>query len=549
VVPRTLRAALGRRELPLWLCDEAGLPPGASVTSLDPVLADGGLEPIGHRLELYFCRLLDSNQAAVHHVRILDRPWPSGLDPAAVTWPKRTDRLLKHGIAADPARASALTYGALLALPHVGARAVFTFAQTAEQAVDDAYADAGLPPALAELAGRAAATPWADLVDGDDPRFADLLAAGSGVLTRGSPWVLPEVFERIARIEQTSLDTALREYVAALSGLDGLRLHALLARLGVDGMPPRSLPKAINGAQISLERLRQLQVGVLERVPPHPVYMPALEQAISHLGEAAPCTAREAADSLHARGLSSTRFHPSSVLAAARLCGLAADFAVEPTPRGEIVVTRPLSASAPALVRLVTQRVRRFGAASVAEVTRTASENGIDVSDEEVRLLLAHFADVDYLDDGWFRLAHSRWSRLHALTSAILVVASPLDLASVRAGVCRAYRRREAALVPPEAVMLGLLRGDDGFEIDARGRIRAASSLDPSRSLGKNDRIFVDVFHDAGTRVLDRASLRDACSARGMSRHAFAFATTYSAVLDPASRQVWHLRGTSVPSS
>ena len=546
IVPRTLRAALGRRVLPLWLCEAAGLPPDAPVGALDPALVDRRLERLGHRVELYFCRLLDSNQATVHHVRILDRPWPPGLDPGVVAWPKRTDRLLAHGIAADPARLSALTYGALLALPRVGARAAYTFALTAEQAIDDAYAEGRLPSALADLVRRAAAAPWVDLVDGDDPRFADLLPEGTGIDAPGSPWVLPDVFDRVARIEQTPLDTALREYVAALSGLTGERLDALLARIGVDGKPPRSLPKAINGAQISLERLRQLQIRALEHLPPHPVYMPTLERAIAQLGEAAPCEAQEAAASLRAQGLSSTPFHPASVLAAARLCGMGAPFAVEPTPRGELVVTKPLCANAPALVRLVTQRVRRFGAASVEEVAHTAAGDGIDVSEDEVRLLLAHFTEIEYLDDRWFRLAQLRWSRLHTLTSRILAVTSPLDVASVRAGACRAYRRREAALVPPDAVMLELLHADACFEVDARERIRAASSLDPTRSLGKNDRVFLNVFHDAGRRVLDRASLREACRARGMTMHTFAFATTYSAVLDHTSRGAWCLRGTSV---
>src|SRR5205807_2173541 len=95
----------------------------------------------------------------------------------------------------------------------------------------------------------------------------------------GVVFALPEIVERVVRIEQSALDVALREYVARLSGVVDERLDAVLGRLGLDGGPPRSLPKAVNGAKVGPERIRQLQLRVLERLPSHPVYLPALDRA------------------------------------------------------------------------------------------------------------------------------------------------------------------------------------------------------------------------------------------------------------------------------
>lgn len=536
MIPRTLRAALGEHELPAWLSEAAGLPAGATVESLEPELHGSGLERVGRRIELYFFRLLDSNRAAARHVRVLDRPWPPALDPAAITWPARAERLREAGFTADASSLSRVTYGELFAVPRVGGRAVIAFATAAEAAVDRAYAGLDVPSELAALERLVAGTTWAARVDSADPRFAGVLPPGAGALSRGAVWRLPEVCERVESIERAPLDVALREYVAALAEVDGERLEAVLGRLGLDGRPPRSLSSSVNGSGITPERIRQLQIRTLGRRPAHPVYMPVLDRALAHLAELAPCTVEDAAVSLRASGLSEIDFHPASVLAAAQLCGATAGFVLHPAPQGELVVEQPTSARMPAIVSLATERARRFGAASVSALAS-------DLPADEARMLVTALVGARFLDHDWFWLPHLGRPRLVSLTLRMLAVCTPLDVAVAHAGIKRAYRRRHAELVPPETALAAIYREHPFFEVDHGGRVRAAGSLDCGAFLGKNDRVFLEIFSQSRTGTLDAAAFRDACVARGMTRHMFAFSKTYSVVLDNPTADLWCLRG------
>lgn len=540
MVPRTLRAALRRHLLPAWLREAAGLPDGATVESLEPELAGSGLERLDHRIDLYFYRLLDSNRVAARRVRVLDRPWPAELDPASIPWPPSVRRLRESRVAADPASLSRVTYGELFSVPRVGARAIVAFAAAAEAALDRAYTGIDVPPEFAELERHVADAAWAEQVDAADPRFAGVLPPGAGALSTSAIWRLPEVCKRVAQIERAPLDVAVRDYVAALGEVDGDRLEAVLGRLGLDGQPPRSLPKAVNGSGITPERIRQLQIRTLERRPAHPVYMPALDRALAHLAEVAPCTAQDGAVSLRVAGITSIPFHPASVIAAAQLCRVSAGFVLQPAPGDVLVVTESTSTWTPPLLRLAAQRARRFGATSVAALASDAG--GLPADD--ARTLVTALAGARFLDDDWFWLPHLRRLRLEGMTFRMLAVRSPLEVAVAHAGLSRAYPRRQAALVPPEDVLTALYREHPAFDVDANRRVSTAGPVDCSAFLGKSDRMFVDVFAESRTGVLDVASFRDACDARGMTSHMFAFCKTYSVVLDHRADDVWCLRGT-----
>lgn len=158
-------------------------------------------------------------------------------------------------------------------------------------------------------------------------------------------------------------------------------------------------------------------------------------------------------------------------------------------------------------------------------------------------MLLVTLADARFLDDDWFWLPRVE-SRLEALTFRVLAVSGPLEVAAVRAGISRGYRRRHAALLAPGAVLTAFYRRHPSFDVDCRGRVAAARSVDCSAFLGKNDRLFVEIFSQSPTGVLDGGSFRDACRARGMTPHMFAFCKTYSVVLDRPADDLWRLRGT-----
>jgi hypothetical protein len=556
LVPRTLRVALAHQPLPDWLLEATGLPAGATVEALRPELVEAVSDRLGRRIELLVNRLLENHRAAVRDTPLVDRPWPRSVDWGE--WIGR--RLALNGLTRDRLIRSEATYGDLLALPQVGARSVYEIAVAAEVALDHAYACVELPQELVELRRKAASTSWAGLVGGEDARFSDLFASRDRPLSdyldlAGRPdsgtardaelvlaSLLPAVCKRVALIERSPLEVAIRSYVEALSGLSGELLDAVIRRFGLDGTPPRTLVGAVDGTNVGPERLRQLQARLRDRIPSQPVYMPALDRALELLAEAVPTSAAEAATSLHLSGISTIPFHPASVISAARLCGRSVDFEVESSVAGTFVVKRCARTQRPWFVRSAVRRASSFGVASLGQLMSAGDATGTRLSTADARDLVARYCLAQFLDDDWFWLPDRNQNRLRTLTRRMLSVASPLDLATIRAGICRAYPSGRAELIPPVPVMAAFYAADPGFVIDARGRVRPRDPLDPRNELGKSDRVFVDVLRSSATGALDGASFRDSCATQGMTRQTFYAVTRLSPVLDRRPSGGWCLR-------
>jgi hypothetical protein len=512
-------------------------------------------------LRLAFCELLAGAWPQLRDTRVLDRPWPASLDPRSVDWPVRVRRcLVSSGLIDDREWFTEVTYGRLVALTAIGARSMFDFAVTAESAVDRAANGFEAPAELVGLARGVAGSVWASRVGGEDPRFRDLLGADTRTLAarlnaarspgpdRSRDWLglartLPAVVERVERIDRTPLDLALREYLEALHGLDGASLEALLGRLGLDGQRPRSLTVAANGTGLSPERLRQLQARLQARRPTVPVHMPALDRALELLVAAAPCPAEQGADLLQRRGITTVSFRPESLLKAAELCGREPCFQLEQTPRGARIVVDPTPPYRGVLVRLVSSRTGAFGAARLGGLLETMGAQGIEVSDTRARDLLEYHAEAAFLDDDWLWLPNRSRNRLVTLTHRMLAAASPLAVETIRGGILRSYPRRDAALLPPGPVLSALYDAHPEFSTDRRGRVRAASRTPNGNPLTNQERILLDVFTAAPRSVLDRASLRDACIARGMNKHTFKVLMSRTPLLDSPAPNQWRARG------
>jgi hypothetical protein len=561
LLPRTLRAALATRELPDWLRRNAGLPVGACVNDLRREAVRPGFAVGAARLRVAFCRLLDEAWPELRDARVLDRPWPANLDPRSVDWPIRVRcGLVSSGLIDDREWLAEVTYGRLVVLAGIGTRSAFDFAVTAQSAIDRAYNGIESPPELVELAHQAAESEWASRVSGQDPRFHDLLGAdkrtfadrlnaarGAGSSAAddwfGLAWALPAVIERVERIDRSPLDLALRQYVEALHGLDGASLEALLARLGLDGQPPRPMNTAARDSGLSRERLRQLQVRLLARRPTHTVHMPALGRALELLVAAAPCPVEEGADLLHRRGIVTVSFRPESVLKAAELCRHEAGFQLEQTPRGARISVDPTPPYAGLLVRLVSLRSASFGVASLAGLVEALRAKGIEVSDSRARDLLEHHAEAEFLDEDWLWLPHGTKNRLVTLTHRMLAATSPLEVETLRGGILQSHPDSDAIFVPPARVLSRLYQAHPEFRIDRRGRVRAAPHAADGNVLTSSERILLKVFEAAPRSVLDRASLRDACVAEGMKENTFRVLLGRTPLLESDVHNRWRLRG------
>jgi hypothetical protein len=204
-----------------------------------------------------------------------------------------------------------------------------------------------------------------------------------------------------------------------------------------------------------------------------------------------------------------------------------------------------MQSDASQIVRMALRQAQSFGAASLAGLAAAAGDRGKSLSEAQAREALAH-GGAEFLDGDWFWLPGRPRSRLCTLTCRILAVTSPLDVATIRAGVCRTYPRSHAALVPPADVMDAFYNANPRFAVDAQRRIRSAGLLDYTTELSKTDRVFVEALRSSWTGILDDVSFHDACTARGMTTRTFNVRIAQSAVLDRPAGDIWCLRGTRI---
>lgn len=292
---------------------------------------------------------------------VVERPLQSGVNLTTIPVAIRTRNcLIRAGLIAEPARLNSLKYADLFAIRGMGVRSVLdvTTALEAVATAAEPLAEAAGPVShdVPSLLQDVAAAPWAEMVSSGDPRFGGRLRfLGRGVLAQAvEAWSegvkpmqvddellhseLKDVIAYVADLGQKPLEDGLEDYVAALIAaraggprprLADQRLNELLARLGLAGGEPSTIEEAGQLMGVTRERVRQLQRKVELARPSHPVVMPALDAALDLVRAQAPMPDETLGDLLIEHGLSRRRFHPESLLAAARFCGRDSGFVVE----------------------------------------------------------------------------------------------------------------------------------------------------------------------------------------------------------------------------
>lgn len=586
LLPRTLREAWTNVRLPAWMVKDLRLPAHATFAYLDWNVWLATAE-VPQRVFRAITTFVSQRKEQIQGVRCVQGPWPLGLKPEIVPWSRRTRNALAKAKLYRPDQVDTnITFGQFLAIPGAGVSSALDFASTLEIAIrqfDEAesVAVAVLDPTAQESAlVKAAEHPWADQVSGDDPRFRFLLRAIHGMpfreyihrllessdVTSEAPMIaelvsrLGDVEDQVRHIERLNLEDALSDLLGEIVA-EPKRRNVLARRLGWSGRPPITLEAAGQELGLTRERIRQVQSRVLKRLPnAHPVFLPAVDRALTALAELAPIADKAATALMIDRGCSKIGFHPAALIATADALGHEHALQRSRVKGTYFVATTTVDGQVRALAAAARRLAGASGAFSVFHVKRECAKLAIDLEEERIRDLLGTIPGFISLDSDrdWWRatgLPDGR-DRLVNLSKKMLSVASPLNARTIRDGVARAYRGRassnshlrDSIAVPPVSILQSFFEHDEDFRVDGQ-LINCRLPLDYKDQLGAGERAIVEVLRSCANGVLDRSALARGALERGLGEASFGAVTSFSPILERASLGVWKIRGVRVDPS
>lgn len=534
----------------------------------------GKIRKPSSRVRNYLAWLVRTRRNQIKSTPVITRPIPAELNLTRLPWQVRTHNCLSAaGLLEDNQRLQGITYDDLFNISAMGVFSILNFACTLETAMgfhDDIEQSAtqipeDVLPAINEY--------WAEQVSEQDPRFAHFFPVGEGTildrldLFTSTPLFAvqidkPQLFASIQearnlvhKLEKLPLESLLRQYLSSLSGATGSRLDTLLARFGWGGIPPITLEQAGLKLGVTRERVRQLESKIRGRFPSHPVVMPALDKAFELLQKRIPLQTSEASRLLVKAGLASNPFHPASILAAGQDCGRSPSFILERIRGNEMVVPAQMEGMAGELMLIARRQAGASGASNILEVLSQADQKGIKIEPAQARYVLQHHPDIQFLVEDWFwsLFGKSTRNRLRNVTRKMLSVASPIHVSSLRDGIRRAYRWRNAShmrswelIAPPKNVLEAFYRAHPEFIVGETGNVSPREHLDYQRELGQAEQVVVNVLRSSPACVLDRETLISSCHKRGVNENSLSIYLTYSPVVEHLGIDLWTLRGVRV---
>jgi hypothetical protein len=225
---------------------------------------------------------------------ILDEPWPADLDPETVPFKGRTVTvLIRHGFFDNWDLFSELTVNDMSAWWNVGPVTVRDLQATGNAAIKRHHGDTDLLRELDTDLEDVALEPWSVHIWYHDPRFSEYVPKGGStvheIATSGSALDRRYLWERLGALRQAverqaalPLDSAVSQYVEAISGQHSERLEVLLARTGLSGQEPITASQASGMLGVSRARINQIEHQVQRNrqraCPPAGTWMPQVQR-------------------------------------------------------------------------------------------------------------------------------------------------------------------------------------------------------------------------------------------------------------------------------
>lgn len=580
LLPASLRAQWADERLPRWVLDRAGGPDRLTYGQLTPSV-HRRVTNVGALVE-HVVELVQSRRHAITGVRVFE-----DIDPATrisgIEFSTRTRNiLLRTASLIRGERLRSLTWGQLLSIKGLGVRSALEFAlkvdqlQTRTRTGPEGPAHGGRLSVRGEKSlRRFARSRWARGLTLDDPRLGTLAKRDRRTVSEAITDALDAATQGRAAdaaallnvvdamrsisgaIDSEPLELQLRNVIAALANATGERLTGLAARMGITG-PRVTLRAAGEMAGVSGARLQQLQSMLMDRVErSRHIYLPAVDAAERALERSSPIRVDDAAREISNRGISRGRIDIAVLvgewLPALGRRGLSlVDYS---GAKWLIVPERgPASQQLAALghfdaetdreiIEAGHRLCRSVGVASLRWVAEEV-QLGRQESRRGVRRVVRHSGEFAFLDSSWFwdPFVPLGRNRLENTLRKVLAVAPFLAIDDLMGALDRVYRQGRLPRLPPASVVARFVTAHPSFGYDG-DRIVAHLPLDASLELGQTERVFVEILSAVPGAVIDRESLRRACTDRGMNPATFAQYTSFSPILVQPGHNLWALRG------
>ena len=330
-------------------------------------------------------------------------------------------------------------------------------------------------------------------------------------------------------------------------------IDALLLRYGLVGHPPATLEEMGQAIGRTRERARQIQDKHSQALRSMRPSWPQLDRALELARSIAPCREEDLTEHLVRHGLTAIRYSLKSLQACADFGGR--EFELEKA-NGLVGIGSPELA---ALIHTVKALSSRQGLASLLQISDELVDDGIIMSENDVRTNLLLTDDIAWLGD-----QHVTWSgvlrnRLVNTLRTMLSVHQPVELETAHQAITDFWSYRNAGrtgeqpdLMPPTSEALrAFCSWHPDFIVVSAGAgdaIKSTVDLDFASELGIEAAMLVELIRSAPDSATDRVTLLEAAEAVGMkSATVGIYLSFHPAFINPA-RNVWSILGTKLTS-
>lgn len=350
------------------------------------------------------------------------------------------------------------------------------------------------------------------------------------------------------RLRGITLESEFDQIINSLLGPPSRGTAGVMLRLGLGGEYPVTLAEAGERVGLTRERIRQLEVRLIEGIRDSCPWTPVLDKTLKLLAKT-PMRAGDAETLVHEKGLSLGVFSVASIMSAAHVFDRGATVEFDRN-FGIIYSGGPLVS--PSVVASAARRLTaHWGAATVDTLAAELADRGAENVDIALlRVLLESVPGLNWLDDEkeWFWIKGPTRNRLLNQVEKIIAVAGSIGIAELREGVGRFYRMD--GFRPPREVLARICEQSRLCRREGDLMLEGPDVGPWTEVLrSKIERVIAEVMFEYGPLMRRDDLERIAVGERGLNRSSFYVYLGYSPIIARYAPGVYGLRGAQVTAA